>query len=300
MNYTLDLSNEQATAIINKYNDYQVEHTNNYTLFRAKFKSATLTIFKTLTLLVQGAGAEKAYGEICSLLGLEVPAKEEKAQVGSELHSIIGTDEVGTGDFFGPIVVAGVFVPKNKIPMLLRLGIKDSKKVSDEKVRNLGPILMKDLQYSMLILDNVKYNYLTRIRNCNMNKLKALLHNNVVYNILQNVKDYDRIIIDAFTTKEKYFDYIKDEKIRIENVELVEKAESKFLAVAAASIIARYGFIHEFDKLSKKVGLELPKGAGSKVDLAISKIMKMQCERYFDVIAKTNFKNFEKFKRKDS
>ena len=60
MNYTLDLSNEQATAIINKYNDYQVEHSNNYTLFRAKFKSATLTIFKTLTLLVQGAERRKS------------------------------------------------------------------------------------------------------------------------------------------------------------------------------------------------------------------------------------------------
>lgn len=116
MNYTLDLSNEQATAIINKYNDYQVEHTNNYTLFRAKFKSATLTIFKTLTLLVQGAGAEKAYGEICSLLGLEVPAKEEKAQVGSELHSIIGTDEVGTGDFSGRLSSPASLFRKTKFP----------------------------------------------------------------------------------------------------------------------------------------------------------------------------------------
>ncbi|HEY8395773.1 MAG TPA: ribonuclease HIII, partial [Bacilli bacterium] len=157
-----------------------------------------------------------------------------------------------------------------------------------------------ELPYSLLVLDNVKYNFLTRIRNYNMNKLKALLHNNVIYNLLQNVKEYDQIVIDAFTTKDKYLDYIKDEKIKIENVILEEKAESKYLAVAAASVIARYGFIHEFDKLSKKVGLELPKGAGSKVDLAISKLLKTQSERFFDVIAKTNFKNFEKLKRKDS
>lgn len=300
MNYTLNLSNEQATEIIKKYQDFEVEHTNNYTLFRAKYKSATLTIFKTLTMIVQGVGAQKMYNEICELLNLDAPKEETKKGVAIELNSIIGTDEVGTGDFFGPIVVAGAFVPKNKIPLLVRMGIKDSKKLSDDKIRQLGPVLLKELPYSLLVLDNVKYNYLTRIRNYNMNKLKALLHNNVIYNLLQNVKEYDQIVIDAFTTKEKYLDYIKDEKIKIENVILEEKAESKYLAVAAASVIARYGFIHEFDKLSKKVGLELPKGAGSKVDLAISKLLKTQSERFFDVIAKTNFKNFEKLKRKDS
>jgi len=300
MNYTLSLSNDQATDVIEKFKEHQVEPTNNYTLFRAKYKSATLTIFKTYTLIVQGSGAQKVFEEICSLLGLEVAEKEEKPQVKTELHSIIGTDEVGTGDFFGPIVVAGAFVPKNKIPYLMRLGIKDSKKMSDERVRAVAPILMKELPYSMLVLDNLKYNFLTRVRGCNMNKLKAHLHNNVIYKLLQIVKEYDRIVIDAFTTKEKYFEYIKDEKIKVENVDLEEKAESKHLAVAAASIIARYGFILEFDRLSKEVGLELPKGAGGKVDLAISKIMKLKSERFFDRIAKTNFKNFERYKRKDS
>ncbi|MGI6767695.1 MAG: ribonuclease HIII [Bacilli bacterium] len=301
MNYTIHLTNQQATEIVKKYQDFEVEHTNNYTLFRAKYKSATLTIFKTMTMIIQGGGAKKMYTEICELLNLEAPKEKKTPAIASELNlSIIGTDEVGTGDFFGPIVVAGAFVPKNKIPLMVRMGIKDSKKITDEKVRMLGPKLMKELQHSILVLDNVKYNYLTRICHYNMNKLKALLHNNVIYNILQNVKEYDQIVIDAFTTKDKYFDYLQGEKIKIKEVVLEEKAESKYLAVAAASIIARYGFIYEFEKLSKKVGLELPKGAGAKVDLAISKILKTQNERYFDVIAKTNFKNLEKVKRKDS
>jgi len=127
-----------------------------------------------------------------------------------------------------------------------------------------------------------------------------LLHNNVIHNLLHKVEDYDQIIIDAFTTPDKYFEYLKEEKKIIENVELVEKGESKYIAVATASVIARYYFLCEMEKLSKEVGFDLPKGAGSKVDLAISKILKDQSERYLDLISKTNFKNLEKAKRKDS
>ncbi len=301
MSYRINLNDKQMTEIVNKYQDYRIAHTNNYTLFRAKYKMATLTIFKTLTMIVQGGGAKEMYNDICGLLGLDATCEAEAINKTTELNlSVIGTDEVGTGDFFGPVVVAGAFVPENKIPALIRLGIKDSKQVNDEKIRILAPKLMKELQHSILVLDNVKYNYLTRIRHYNMNKIKALLHNNVVYNLMSTVKNYDRIVIDAFTTKDKYFEYLKGEKIKIANVELVEKGESKFLAVAAASIIARYAFICEFEKLSQKVGLDLPKGAGNKVDLAISKILKSQSERYFDIISKTNFKNFERVKRKDS
>ena len=76
MNYTISLTNQQATEIVKKYQDFEVEHTNNYTLFRAKYKSATLTIFKTLTMIIQGGGAKKMYAEVCELLNLEAP--EEK------------------------------------------------------------------------------------------------------------------------------------------------------------------------------------------------------------------------------
>ena len=133
-----------------------------------------------------------------------------------------------------------------------------------------------------------------------MNKLKALLHNNVIHNILQKITEYDAIIVDAFTTQDKYFDYLKDQEIVIENVELTEKGESKYTAIACASIIARYLFIKEMDKLSKEVGFDLPKGAGNKVDLAISKILKEYNDVYFNRIAKVNFKNLERVKGKDS
>jgi ribonuclease HIII len=131
-----------------------------------------------------------------------------------------------------------------------------------------------------------------------MNKLKALLHNNVIYNLIPKVETYDAICIDAFTTKDKYFEYLKDQKDIINDVILEEKGESKYMAIAAASVIARYLFLRHLDKLSKSVGFELPKGAGAKVDLAIQKILKVQTERFLDTIGKTNFKNLDKVRQR--
>ncbi|MCK9537005.1 MAG: ribonuclease HIII [Bacilli bacterium] len=300
MSYTINLTTTQAGEIISRYHLYSVPHTNNYTLFRAKYKGATLTIFKTLTMLIQGAGSKNIYGDICEILDIEKKLHTATYSAETINLSVIGTDEVGTGDFFGPVVVAAAYVPKIQILPLMRLGVKDSKKISDFKVLEMAPELMKEIKYDALILNNLKYNYLTTKGNCNMNKLKALLHNNVIHNILQKITEYDAIIVDAFTTQDKYFDYLKDQEIVIENVELTEKGESKYTAIACASIIARYLFIKEMDKLSKEVGFDLPKGAGNKVDLAISKILKEYNDVYFNRIAKVNFKNLERVKGKDS
>lgn len=297
MGFTINLTSSQAGEVISRYHLYSVPHTNNYTLFRAKYKGATLTIFKTLTMLIQGSGGREIYNDICEMLSIEKKTEKTANTTDAINLSVIGTDEVGTGDFFGPIVVAAAYVPKMQILPLMRLGVKDSKKINDIQVLEIAPEIMRVVKTSALILNNLKYNYLTTRNNCNMNKIKALLHNNVIYNILPKVSEYDAIIIDAFTTREKYFDYLKGQEIMIKNVELVEKGESKHIAVAAASIVARYLFIKEMEKLSEEVGFDLPKGAGNKVDLAIAKILKEKNEAFFNTIAKMNFKNWEKVKK---
>lgn len=297
MGYTINLNSSQAGEIISRYHLYSVPHTNNYTLFRAKYKGATLTIFKTLTMLIQGSGGKEIYHDICKLLDIEKKVEKTANAADTINLSVIGTDEVGTGDFFGPIVVAAAYVPKMQILPLMRMGVKDSKKLNDQHVQQIAPEIMRVVKTSALVLNNLKYNYLTTRSNCNMNRLKALLHNNVIHNILLKVGEYDAIIVDAFTTRERYLDYLRDQDIVIKNVELVEKGESKYIAVAAASIVARYLFIKEMEKLSQEVGFELPKGAGNKVDLAIAKILKDKNDVFFNRIAKMNFKNWEKFKK---
>ncbi|HRT69329.1 MAG TPA: ribonuclease HIII [Bacilli bacterium] len=296
MSKSINLTSEQAHLIIERYREFSVPHTNNYTLFRAKNKTSTLTIFKTLTLLIQGSNSNELYQEICSLINITPVIDEAKNSSLSIELSLIGTDEVGTGDFFGGIVVAAAYVRKDQIKILKRLGVKDSKQLNDSKILELGEVLIKEIVFSVHVLDNLKYNYINRIQNYNMNKIKALLHNSAIRHLRTKVKNYDGIVIDAFTTKEKYFNYLSDEKEIVTEVKLEEKAESKYVSVAVASIIARYFFLDHFNKLSKEVGFELPKGAGPKIDLAIQKILKTRNLKYFETIAKTNFKNLDKYK----
>lgn len=296
MSKSITISKTQSQTIINKFDEFKAPLTNNYTLFRAKYKSTTITIFKTMNLMIQGGNVNDIYLEICSLLNIIPEVTVEKNSPLAIDLSLIGTDEVGTGDVFGGIVVAGAFVEKSQLNDLKRLGVKDSKELTDEKIIFLGEILTKKVKFSVHLLENLKYNYITKVQNYNMNKVKALLHNSVIRHLIAKVPDYDGIVIDAFTPSDKYFEYLKDEKDVVNEVKLEEKAESKYVSVAVASIIARYIFLQHMDKLSEIVGFELPKGAGPKVDLAIQRILKTKNLKYLDSIAKTNFKNFDKYR----
>lgn len=300
MGYTIKASDENIKILIEKYKEYSIEPNNNYTLFQAKFNTSTITIFKTNTILIQGKNEENEYIEICNAIGITPTInKEEKPKVQiNALQSFIGTDEVGTGDVFGGVVVAGAFVSKDDILYLKNIGVRDSKEISDYKINEIAPEIMKFIPHSYYVLDNIHFNFLSNHYKLNMNNIKALLHNSVINNMKQKVKNYDGIIIDAFTTAPNYFNYLKNEKIVARDVILEEKAENKYISVACASIIARYIFLKEMDKLSDIVGFELPKGAGKPVDTAIKKIANEKGTNIFKNIAKVNFKNFDTLKNK--
>ncbi len=294
MSYSTNLKNSDIEKIITKYSDYELPLTNNYTLFRAKYKGCTITIFKTNTILFQGLNEDEVSKEICELANIVINReKNSNASLSIDL-SLMGSDEVGTGDFFGGIVVVASFVPKELISTIKKLGVKDSKELSDDKINEIAPILIKKIPHTIHLLDDIKYNYFTKVRKFNMNKIKALLHNSALLNLKKKITTYDGVIIDAFTTKDKYFDYLNDTTNVLKDVKLEEKAENKYTCVAVSSIIARYIFLKHLDELSKTVNFELSKGAGNKVDLAIQKILKNHNIKFFDNIAKTNFKNLEK------
>jgi len=213
--------------------------------------------------------------------------------------SVIGSDETGTGDYFGPITVASVYVPKEKIELVKELGVKDSKQLNDDKIREIAPDLIESCVHSLLILRNDKYNEL-QSRGFSQGKMKALLHNQAIKHVLQKISPEkpEYILIDQFAERETYYGYIQNEKeIVRENVLFSTKAEQLHVAVAAASIIARYGFLLEMDRLSSMVGLPLQKGAGHLVDEMAAKILLEHGENTLRSIAKWHFSNTEKAKR---
>ena len=297
MGYTLNLDEKQVKILQEKFKDYEASPTNNYTLFLAKFNTSTITIYKTMTVLIQGKTEYDTYLEVCKTLSIEPIEKDRAVTVDvSGFESFIGTDEVGTGDFFGGIVVAGAFVSKDNISFVKQLGVKDSKELSDYKIQQIAPLLEERIPYYSYSLDNLRFNYLTFHYKLNMNHIKSLMHNSVILNMKKIVPEYDGIIIDGFTSQANYFNYLKNEKNVARDVVLYEKAENKYLSVACASIIARYEFIKSLEELSKQVGFDIPKGAGKPVDAAIKRIYSEKGLSAFKNIAKLNFKNLEPYK----
>jgi len=294
MTYTLELTKEQIKLITDKYKDFSIDLTTEYMVFRAKIDLTTLTIYQTNKALIQGHKSEKIYKEICELLNIKPTITEKKPKRIDFNFSIIGTDEVGTGDYFGGITVCACFVPKDKILPIKKLGVMDSKKISDKNIFEIAPKLIKELEHNVIYLNNEKYNKVMQIPGMNLNKIKAIMHNKVILRILEKDIKYDKIIIDGFTTKDKYFTYLEKQKQVYRDVHLEMQGESKHTAIAAASIIARYYFLKELAKISKKYNYNILKGASNKVDMLIAEIIKNGDKDILPNIAKLNFKNTKK------
>lgn len=129
-----------------------------------------------------------------------------------------------------------------------------------------------------------------------MNKIKAILHNKVLVNMKNKDYSYEKIVVDQFVYPAKYYEHIKDAKEKVTNITFTTKAEDKCLSVAAASIISRYIFLGEMEKLSQNLNIVIPKGAGPNVDaVGIDIVKKYGFDKLYD-IAKMNFKNKEKIK----
>ena len=205
----------------------------------------------------------------------------------------IGSDEVGTGDYFGPIVVTASYVEKEHITFLEGLGVKDSKKLTDEKILEIVPKIIKKIPYECIILSNKEYNE-NYTNDMNMNKVKAILHNKVLKKILEK-HQAEYVVVDQFANPYVYYNYLKGTNY-VKNITFMTKAEDKCLSVACASLISRYVFLKQFDKLGESIDTFLIKGASDKVDELGVKIVKKYGFDKLKEVAKLNFKNTEKIK----
>ena len=211
----------------------------------------------------------------------------------TKYHNVnsVGSDEVGTGDYFGPIVVTATYVTKDDVDFLDKLGVCDSKKLSDDKILKIAPEIAKRVKYKSIILSNKEYNS-KHSKDLNMNKVKAIMHNMVLYKMINEEKPIvDYIIVDEFAKETNYYNYLLDQPVIQRNITFMTKAEDKCLSVACASIISRYLFLKEFDKLSDSLHIPLPKGAGKDVDTIGKEIVDTYGKEKLEEVAKLNFMN---------
>jgi len=299
------VSDNIKQKMIDHYEFMKCDKTPPYAIFQAKDYDCVTTLYESGKVMFQGIGAdiEASYWteqeRVLNNRNIddEIKAKDEKINDKTYYYyDAIGSDEVGTGDYFGPIIVTATLVNKETRPFLEELKIMDSKKMTDDKILRDAPLLMKKIPYVTFTLTNEKFNDLTK-KGFNMNKIKAILHNKVLYELSNRQKDnYHKIIVDQFTSPRSYFTYLKQENIteKVTKITFLTKGESKHLSVAAASVISRYLFLKEMDKLSEKYNVNILKGASDKVDEVAKQIVKKFGKDELYKITKINFKNTEK------
>lgn len=202
----------------------------------------------------------------------------------------IGSDESGKGDYFGPLVVGAVYLPDGQESVLRELGVKDSKRTSDNRCRELAEVIRRGYKHAVVAIGPERYNELyAKFRN--LNRLLAWAHARAIENILAEVP-CRLAITDQFGDKRYVLDALM-EKGR--TIELVQKPRAEEdLAVAAASILARAEFLKRLHFLSKEMGLDLPKGASSMVEEAGIRLVKLHGSAILDRAAKTHFKTTER------
>lgn len=300
-NIVLQLSTEELAKVQSYYASDRIERNAPGVIFAAKLADTAITVYKSGKVMFQGAGAAR---ESARFGTGKATAKTVSAAKGDTLPenfaklSVIGSDETGTGDYFGPVTVAAVYVPTDKIELIKELGVKDSKQLTDEYMRKIAPDLMKVCMHSILTLRNDKYNTL-QAKGYSQGKIKAMMHNQALKHVLDKISPErpDYILIDQFAERGVYFNYLKNEKTVVqESVLFSTKAENLHVAVATASILARYAFLKEMDRLAETIGFPLQKGAGRKVDEMAARILAKHGEAVLKSMTKWHFANTEKAK----
>lgn len=251
-----------------------------YAVYQIRLSDCVITAYQSGKVVFQGEGAD-------------FYAEGTKKEENKNSYPQCGSDEVGTGDYFGPVTVCATYVTEEDIPMLRKLGIMDSKMMKDETILKVAPLLMERLPHSLLIVNNAKYNMIHE--RYNMVALKCVLHNQAYVHLKRKIKELPQhIIIDQFVQKTSYYKYLKQEKEVIQGIHFETKAENKYLSVACGAVIARYAFLKSMDAMSEQYQFHFPKGAGAKVDHAAREFVQKFGKDALFQVAKLHFANTNK------
>lgn len=273
-------------------------------IFVAKKGPTTITAYRSGKVMFQGVNyaqeaarwqtpaqqntTRQATGKQATTPGVNIPQ-------GFANWSVLGSDEVGAGAYFGPLTTAAVYVPKDQLAWVRQLGIADSKTLTDAKMRQIAPEIIANLPHHVVNLMPEKYNQMQPTNN--VNQMKAISHNFVLGKVLAKIAPTtpDAILIDQFAQASTYFKYLtqtQQSPIIKDNVYFTTKGEQYHLSVAAASILARVVELDSMAKLSEEAGIPLPIGAGHQADEAAAQLL----DRGLDLnhFAKVHFANTQK------
>lgn len=289
---TRSISIEEKEKITSFYNDKQVENNGEYIVFAAKENDTNIFIYESKKGFKVSFQGKNALYE-ANIFFPDATLKEKKEKVKTEFLDFsnqIGSDEVGTGDVFGPLVVTACYYDENTLKEL-DFKIDDSKKLTDEYILKTVPSIIKHLTISKFTLMPEKYNALIS-KGHSMNSIKAILHNLALSSLSKKI-NYKNAYIDQFCEEGIYYHYLRNEENVLKNITFMTKGESHFPSIALASMISRYSFLMSIEELNNKYDFIFPLGAGKKVDEAIDKFIEKYGFEKLNEVAKCNFKNIK-------
>ncbi|WKX02301.1 ribonuclease HIII [Candidatus Mycoplasma mahonii] len=209
--------------------------------------------------------------------------------------NVIGSDETGVGDYLSPLVTCAVFVPFKNVTKLEAMGVTDSKKISDKKIKELAIKIKPFVKYRVKHLTQIGYNKLNT--SFNANELKMFLHMGAINSLEEAITDVDLIIIDQFANNrstQKYYQRLGTSSFNLKpfkaKLVLVEKGEMEHVAVAAGSILAREFLLGLMDQQNKKWKTIFPLGTNKIVESFARDFVKNNGEKSLSEVAKISFK----------
>ena len=255
-----------------------------HTVFQAKKKGISCTLYTSGKLTVQGKdSAELIEFYLEPLIG-DFSYTHPHAE--TDMHARIGIDEAGKGDFFGPLVIAGVYADEAGIKKLIEMGATDSKRINDKVIGKLAPQIMKTFDHSIVRLNPKKYNELYQSFG-NLNRLLAWGHATAIEE-LHKKTGCKHVLIDQFASESVVETALQRKKLDLSLTQRHKGEEDP--VVAAASILARHAFVHGLDKLGQEIDFNLPKGASHLVIKAGKRLVTAHGPQILGDVAKLHFK----------
>ncbi len=292
------ITESQKNKIEEFYQDDKIEISGEYVVFAANNDNAKIIVYSSKK------GYSVCYSGINALYEARILFEDAKLNEVKNKENIsfidynpqIGSDEVGTGDLFGPVIVVACYYSK-ELNDEIDFSFGDSKKYSDEFILKNIPSIIKKLTFSKYTLSLEKYNSLIE-KGFSMNHIKAILHNLALTSLSKKIK-YNNAYIDQFCEPNLYYKYLDSaNQIPLKNITFHIKGESYYPSCALASMIARYFFLKEMDDLNKKYDTQFPKGAGKNVDNYLNEFIKKYSKEGLKEVAKLNFANIDKLNLK--
>ena len=281
--FTIKITPSQSEEIKDLLLEYNPAYDKiQYSFWRAKTNSFQATYYTSGKFLLQGKDISIIANEINKKLG--ICTVETSANINYEKY--IGTDESGKGDFFGPLVIAGVQVCEENKKRFIDLGIKDSKKLDDKKIKQLASLIKANTIHSVIVITPKKYNELYYKFN-NLNKLLAWGHARAIENILEK-SDCNYALADKFGDESLIKNALLNKGKQIVLNQMI-RAESD-IAVAAASVLARAEFVKRMEEMEIVYGLNFSKGASAKVIEEAKKFVQKYSKERLNEVAKMHFK----------